>query len=322
MEIFLRRLLLRSCLTKAEQEAILALPGEEVCTGAHRDIVRPGQVTDFSCLVVNGLVGRFDQLANGHRQITALHIIGDFCDLHSLAVPESGWGLESLTDTTIRMVPHEALGELVESSPAFAMAFWRDTVVDSSILAKWNSALGRRSAKARLAHLLCEMGMRFEQAGLGEHHDFDFPITQAQLADVLGVTAVHLNRTMQALRLDELRRSVGLAEPAGVPPEMTGDIKQNVDRLQQAVWTRAVRAAALAQQTGAPKFKKLPPAAIEWINRDEQALTNIAVAAYETNQGLTIAIAKGERQRELEEHDTATDLRALGTAVRKLSELE
>lgn len=204
LETFLRRLMLRSRLTKAEQEAILALPGEEVRTDAHRDIVRPGQVTDFSCLVVSGLVGRFDQLANGHRQITALHIIGDFCDLHSLAVPESGWGLESLTDSVIHMVPHEALGKLVESSPAFAMAFWRDTVVDSSILAKWNSALGRRSAKARLAHLLCEMGMRFEQAGLGEHHDFDFPITQAQLADVLGVTAVHLNRTMQALRQDEL----------------------------------------------------------------------------------------------------------------------
>ena len=204
LETFLRRLLLRSRLTKTEQEAILALPGEEVRTDAHRDIVRPGQVTDFSCLVVSGLVGRFDQLANGHRQITALHIVGDFCDLHSLAIPQSGWGLESLTDSVIRMVPHTALGDLVEASPAFAMAFWRDTVVDGSILAKWNSALGRRSAKSRLAHLLCEMGMRFEQAGLGKHDDVDFPITQAQLADVLGVTAVHLNRTMQALRQEGL----------------------------------------------------------------------------------------------------------------------
>lgn len=204
LEKFLRRLLLRSPLTKAEQEAILALPGEEVCTPAHRDIVRPGHRMSSSCLVVDGLVGRFDQLANGHRQITALHIIGDFCDLHSLAVPETGWGIESLTDSVVRLVPHEALNALVEKSPAFAMAFWRDTVVDSSVLAKWNSALGRRSAKARLAHLLCEMGLRFEHAGLGEQDDFDFSITQAQLADVLGVTAVHLNRTMQALRQEEL----------------------------------------------------------------------------------------------------------------------
>lgn len=204
LEKFLRRLLLRSPLTTAEQEAILALPGEEVRTAAHRDIVRPGHRSVHSCLVVDGLVGRFDQLANGHRQITALHIIGDFCDLHSLAVPQTGWGIESLTDSVVRMVPHEALRALVDQSPAFTMAFWRDTVVDSSVLAKWNSALGRRSAKARLAHLLCEMGLRFETVGLGERAEFDFTITQAQLADVLGVTAVHLNRTMQALRQDGL----------------------------------------------------------------------------------------------------------------------
>ncbi|WP_162888206.1 Crp/Fnr family transcriptional regulator [Sphingomonas mesophila] len=204
MEKFLFRLLLRSPLTKAEQEAILALPGEEVRTQAHRDIVRPGNRMTYSCLVVEGLVGRFDQLANGHRQITALHIVGDFCDLHSLAVPETGWGIESLTDSVVRMVPHTALRKLVDSAPAYTMAFWRDTVVDGSILAKWNAALGRRSAKARLAHLLCEMGIRFEIAELGQRDEFDFPITQAQLADVLGVTAVHLNRTMQALRQDGL----------------------------------------------------------------------------------------------------------------------
>lgn len=209
LEKFLHRLLLRSPLSMAEQEAILALPGEEVRTSAHRDIVRPGNRMAYSCLMIEGLVGRFDQLANGHRQITALHIAGDFCDLHSLAVPETGWGLESLTDTVVRMVPHEALRALVDSSPSFTMAFWRDTVVDSSVLAKWNSALGRRSAKARLAHLLCEMGLRFEQAGLGDQTDFDFPITQAQLADVLGVTAVHLNRTMQSLRQDGLLSTNG-----------------------------------------------------------------------------------------------------------------
>lgn len=204
LEKFLRRLLLRSPLTEAEQAAILALPGEEVHTAAHRDIVRPSHRMTCSCLVVEGLVGRFDQLADGHRQITALHIVGDFCDLHSLAVPQTGWGIESLTDSVVKMVPHSALRTLVDRSPTFTMAFWRDTVVDGSVLAKWNSALGRRGAKARLAHLLCEMGIRFEQAELGKSDDFDFPITQSQLADVLGVTAVHLNRTMQALRMDGL----------------------------------------------------------------------------------------------------------------------
>jgi len=209
LEKFLRRLLLRSRLSKPEQEAILALPGQEVRTAAHRDIVRPGHRSTFSTLVVDGLVARFDQLANGHRQITALHIAGDFCDLHSLAVPETGWGMESLTDSVVRQVPHEALRKLVTGSPAIAIAFWRDTVVDSSLLAKWASALGRRSAKSRLAHLLCEMGTRVEHAGLGTADNFDFPITQSQIADVLGITPVHLNRTMQALRQEQLLTTSG-----------------------------------------------------------------------------------------------------------------
>ncbi|QDP19934.1 Crp/Fnr family transcriptional regulator [Sphingomonas xanthus] len=201
--------MLRSPLSSAERKAVLSLPGKELRTSAHRDIVRPGHCSKFSSLVVDGLAGRFDQLANGHRQITALHIVGDFCDLHSVAVPQTGWGIESLTETVVRLVPHEALLALSDSSMAIAMAFWRDTVVDASVLAKWNSALGRRSAKSRLAHLLCEMSLRFQQAGLGTDSDFHFPITQAQLADVLGITAVHLNRTMQALRQDGLLTTKG-----------------------------------------------------------------------------------------------------------------
>ena len=204
LERFLDRLMLRSLLSQEEREAILALEGREVFTAAHCDIVRPGQTVDFACLVIDGLAGRFDQLANGHRQITALHIPGDMCDLHSVAVPHAGWGIEALTGTNTLRVAHEALRELTIKFPAIAYAFWRDTIADASILAKWISALGRRSAKARMAHLICEMGIRIEQANLGTRNLFRLPATQAQLADVLGVTTVHLNRTFQTLRRDGL----------------------------------------------------------------------------------------------------------------------
>lgn len=202
LEKFLARLRLRSPLSAQEEDAILALPGSEVKTDAHRDIVRPGQTTDFACLVVDGLAGRFDQLASGHRQITALHIMGDMCDLHSVAVPHAGWGIEALTTTKTLKIPHAPLRELIIQFPAIAFAFWRDTIVDASILAKWISALGRRGAKSRLAHLICEMGIRMQQAGLGTRTEFRLAATQAQLADVLGLTAVHLNRTLQTLRRD------------------------------------------------------------------------------------------------------------------------
>jgi len=200
MKSYLRRLSVRSNLTAEEQEAILALPGETLSTAAHRDIVRPGQLTTFSCLVVDGLAARFDQLSNGHRQISALHIVGDFCDLHSLAVPEAGWGIQSLTPTVVRLVPHDALRKIISAYPNVAMAFWRDTVVDNSVLAKWLSALGRRDATARFAHLICEMGLRYEHVQLGTRERFAFPITQMQLADVLGMSSVHINRVLQALR--------------------------------------------------------------------------------------------------------------------------
>ena len=202
--MFLARLNLRSRLSEADQAAVLALPVRERSVGAHRDIVRPGQKIDHACLVASGLAGRFDQLANGHRQITALHIPGDMCDLHSVVAPRAGWGIEALSDSVVADVPHAALTSLAAEHPRIAFAFWRDTVADASILAKWISALGRRGAKARLAHLLCEMGLRMEQAGLGQRDHYRLETTQAQLADVLGVTPVHLNRVFQQLRAEGL----------------------------------------------------------------------------------------------------------------------
>lgn len=210
LEKFLARLLLRSTLSNEERATISALRGREAFTAAHRDIVKPGQTIDFACLVIDGLAGRFDQLANGHRQITAIHIPGDMCDLHSVAVPHTGWGIEALTGTTILRVPHDQLRDLTIKYPAIAYAFWRDTIADASILSKWISALGRRSAKLRMAHLICELGIRMEQAGLGTRDCYALPATQAQLADVIGVTTVHINRTFQALRREGLLQSEGI----------------------------------------------------------------------------------------------------------------
>jgi len=201
---FLSRLLLRSSLSVDEQRAVMSLPGKVIDTPAHRDIVEPGDIIHDATLVIDGIAGRFDQLADGHRQITALHLPGDMCDLHSVAVPHAGWGIESLSPTRISSIPHEAIRKVAVDYPGVGFAFWRDTVVDGSVLAKWLSALGRRSAKSRLAHLICEMGIRLELNGQGDRRAFPLPLTQSQLGDVLGVTPVHLNRSLQALRQDEL----------------------------------------------------------------------------------------------------------------------
>jgi CRP-like cAMP-binding protein len=122
------------------------------------------------------------------------------CDLHSVAVPYAGWGIEALSDATTLRVPHEQLREIAMRYPAIAFAFWRDTVADASILAKWVSTLGGLQAKERLAHLICEVGLRMECAHLGRRTEFSLPLSQTQLAEVLGMVLARAHTCLKALQ--------------------------------------------------------------------------------------------------------------------------
>jgi CRP-like cAMP-binding protein len=199
LRLFVERLSSRSAISDEQRAAIMALPARISRVRACHDIILPGQHTDHSCLIASGLGARFDMMADGRRQIVAFYIPGNMCDLNSVPVPTSGWGLEALSASTLLFIPHAALRELAFDH-ALAMPFWRDTVTDASILAKWAANLGRKQAIPRLAHLLCEMGVRMEQVGLGKRTAYALPVTQAQLADAVGLTSVHLNRTLMALR--------------------------------------------------------------------------------------------------------------------------
>lgn len=197
---FLTRVLRHSKLTDNERSAILGLPGEVQQYRGGQDIVSPGQTVNHACLIGGGLAGRFDQMRDGKRQITALHIPGDMCDLHSVVRPTAGWGIWSLTQTTVVHVPHSGLRDVARDHPAIALAFWRDGTLDAAILSKWTGNIGRRRARARLAHFLCETSIRLELAGLGKRTNFALDLSQEQMADVTGLTAVHVNRTLQCLR--------------------------------------------------------------------------------------------------------------------------
>jgi CRP-like cAMP-binding protein len=200
LERFLARLLLRSTLGGEERRAILQLPYRIDHIQSRIEIVSPGDSVSNACLVAKGLVGRFDQMRDGRRQIAAFYIPGDMCDLHSVVAPTAGWGIVALTSSTILRVPHSDLRRLATGYPAIAMAFWRDGTVDASVLAKWVGNLGRQDARSRLAHVLCEVGTRMERAGFATRNSFDFDVTQEQLADAIGLTSVHVNRTIQKLR--------------------------------------------------------------------------------------------------------------------------
>ena len=204
IDLFLERLLSHSELDAAERDAVARLPATRAEVAAHRDVVRLGEVVDHACLLENGLLGRYGQTETGSRQFVSVHLPGDMADLHSLMVPQASVALTALTASTVLRVPHRALREVGLRYPAIAAAFWRDCVIHAAIVSQWLVNVGRRDARSRLAHLLCEMAVRSGHMRPAPALRYSLPMTQDQLGDALGLTSVHVNRTMSALRDDGL----------------------------------------------------------------------------------------------------------------------
>lgn len=201
---FATRLATLAPLGPRELTAVTSLGGSIVQVGAGVDLVAPGAPAHHVHFVVEGLIGRFAQFSNGMRQITALHIPGDVADLHAAVRPSAAPALQALVTTTLVRVPLQELAQLARSLPALTEAFWAYCAVDVAVLERWAANLGRRTAAQRMAHFLCEVGLRIEQAGRGDRRNFPLPLTQPQLGDALGLTPVHINRTLKALRSDGL----------------------------------------------------------------------------------------------------------------------
>jgi CRP-like cAMP-binding protein len=244
LQLYLNRLLLRSRLDEAERAAVLALPNRAVQIKTYTDFVRLGEAADHACLIVAGLVGRFDQTAAGRRQIVALHIAGDMADLHSLVAPTVSWALQALCPTTILRIPHVALTAMIHEHPSLGLALWRDCEVDACILAQWLVNIGRRDAGSRLAHLICEMYLRYEHLGEAAALQFSLPVTQTLLGDMLGLTAVHVNRMLKLLRAKGIASKVAdviaitdwnaLVRVAEFDPAYLQMLRPSADRLAAA----------------------------------------------------------------------------------------
>jgi CRP-like cAMP-binding protein len=204
LQRFVDRLGLLSPLSSEDREECQRLPGEIVQAKANVDLVRPGEATDYCCLIVEGMIGRFTQFRDGKRQITAVHIPGDMADVHAIAVPGAASPMQALITSTLIRYPLSALKMLARSRPALAEAFWAYTAVDAAMVALWAANLGTRTASQRMAHLLCEMGLRLEDAGRGDRFNFMLELTQGQIGEALGLTSVHVNRTLKSFRAQQL----------------------------------------------------------------------------------------------------------------------
>lgn len=164
------------------------------------ELVAEGSKPTDSTLLLKGFVARYRMMAGGKRQILGIHVEGDFVDLHSFLLKRMDHGIFTMTPCTVASVPHTRLTEITERFPHLTRMLWLSTLIDAAIHREWIVGLGRRTAIAKLGHLICELFVRLSVVGATKGHSFQVPITQEELADCLGLSIVHLNRSLKELR--------------------------------------------------------------------------------------------------------------------------
>jgi CRP-like cAMP-binding protein len=200
IDIHLMKLRARSHLSAEEETEIRSLAAEIVEVPADRTVIPEGKELSNSTLLLSGWMARAKDLPSGPRQITDLHVAGDFVDLHGFTLKRLDHDIISLSLCRIAIVPHERLKRMTERFPHLTRIYWFMTNMDAATHREWTLSIGRRSAIGRMAHLFCEMNIRLGLVGLSPDNSYEFPLTQVELGECLGLTSVHVNRTLQELR--------------------------------------------------------------------------------------------------------------------------
>jgi CRP-like cAMP-binding protein len=203
--ILLRRLEAIAAPTGEERAVLASLPGTTRQYRAHEDIVREGDKPSVVCLMLDGIACRYKISADGKRQIMSFHIKGDIPDLQSLFIDVMDHSLGTLVPSAVLAIPHEVMCSILDRYPRIAHMLWRETLIDAALFREW-IVMRDRPAYVRVAHLLCEQFLRMKAVGLAAEDNCPLPLTQAQIGDALGLSDVHVNRTLQELRAERLIR--------------------------------------------------------------------------------------------------------------------
>jgi CRP-like cAMP-binding protein len=193
----------RDQLSDEERRVLMSAMGPEREVGTGEDIVREGDRPWQSIVLVEGLAARYNIQADGNRQVSALHVPGDFVDLHSFVLKTMDHSVAALVPSTIATVSHDKLFEISINHPHLVRLLWLSTASDGAIH-QWLVQLGVKQTYSRMAHLICETFVRLRAVGRAKDHAFSFPVTQTQFGDMLGLSNVHVNRTLMDLRRDGL----------------------------------------------------------------------------------------------------------------------
>lgn len=189
-----------SPLSYNERAALARLPMQVTEFEAHRDIVREGERPTRCFAVLAGFAALYKSTRSGKRQIMAYHVPGDLPDLQSLYLKVLDNSISTISRCKIGFVQHDTLRTLFRAHPGLKDAFWRRSLIDAAVAREWMLNIGRREAYPRMAHFFCELITRLDAIGLAPDRTCLLPMTQAELADALGITSIHVNRTLAALK--------------------------------------------------------------------------------------------------------------------------
>jgi CRP-like cAMP-binding protein len=196
----LARVRARHEISPAEEEILRDLVAETRSFPADAIVVPREKELRHCTLLLDGFLSRQKGVRTGGLQVTEIMIPGDFADLHSFTLKRLDHDIVSFTPCEVALVPHERIHKLTEEQPHLTRVYWFGTNLDGAIHREWEVSLGRRTALARLAHLFCELEVRLSLVGLAQDGRYELPLTQADLAECLGLTSVHVNRTLMQLR--------------------------------------------------------------------------------------------------------------------------
>jgi CRP-like cAMP-binding protein len=200
----LRKLEKRAVLSQEDHNAFYRMPFFIKSLSHNSYIIRELDLTKNCCVLISGFAFRSKVVGDGGRQILSVHIPGDILDLQHAFLGVADHSIQMLTAGDVAYVTAEAVQDLAFAYPAIGRAMWLETLVEGSIFREWIANIGRRDARTRVAHLLCEIAIRLQSAGMMTGNRYELPMTQEQIGDATGLTPVHVNRTLRALQKDGL----------------------------------------------------------------------------------------------------------------------
>jgi CRP-like cAMP-binding protein len=195
-----RRLRTISGIDEDDVQAIRSLPVSIKHYRANQPAVRDGARPTECCIIAEGFCVRAKITSSGQRQILSIHIPGEIPDLQSLHLHVMDHDLITLTGCTLGFISHGPLRDITRRRPNIAQILWRDSMVEAALFREWIVNVGRRPALNRLAHTIVELRERLKVIGRVADNQFDMPLTQQQVGETMGMTAVHANRIIKQLR--------------------------------------------------------------------------------------------------------------------------